>query len=84
MEEYAISAEKIYTIGGKSFLTSSNDVGKEEDFYMDVLRFCIPHIAKMTYEKHGLGVGILLCRDLNAETKRVKIPSDGSQIRREM
>ena len=58
MKEYIMFVKKLYTVGGKSFLTSGNDVGKEEIVYMHVLRFYIPYIAKIIFDKHGLVVGI--------------------------
>ena len=50
-----------------------------------MLRLYIPQIVKMTYEKHGLGVGIFTqCKDMNVEKKRVIIHLEYLQIRREM
>ena len=46
-----------YNVGKDTFLTTNSE-GDSETFYMHVLRFYIPHIAKITIDKHEVGVGV--------------------------
>ena len=61
-----------YSAGGKSFLTKGKDVGDDETFYMHCLRCYIPHIAKITYEEHHLGVGIFTMQGYERRNKESK------------
>jgi len=47
-----------YEVGAKSFLTGGSSIGGEETFYMHALRFYIPMITKITFDRHGIGIGI--------------------------
>ena len=52
--------KELYKCGKDIFLTKngSNDVGDGETFYMHVLRYYMPQIARDTYERFKCGVGI--------------------------
>ena len=54
--------KELYKCGKDIFLTKngSNDIGDGETFYMHVLRFYMPQLARVTYERFKCGVGIWL------------------------
>ena len=60
-----------YKIGRRSFLTLKED-GDDETFYMHVLRFYLPRIAKETLDRHGLGLGIFTMQGFERRNKESK------------
>ena len=52
------NVKEFYQVGATSFLTGGTQTGNQETFYMHVMRFYIPEIVKITYDRHRLGVGI--------------------------
>ena len=56
IDEYTSTAKAFYLIGSTTFLTSSNNVGDLETFYMHAMHFYTPQLAKTTFERHGLGI----------------------------
>jgi hypothetical protein len=66
------NVKKFYSAGGKSFLTKATVVGDDETFYMHCLRCYIPHIAKITYDQHRLGVGIFTMQGYERRNKESK------------
>ena len=61
-----------YSAGGKSFFTKGIAEGDDETFYMHCLRCCIPKIAKITYQRHHLGVGIFNMQGFERRNKEPK------------
>jgi len=72
-----------YKIGRRSFLTLKED-GDNETFYMHVLRFYLPRIAKENWIATALVWAYLLCRVLNGAIKNQKMYSSGLIIAKEI
>ena len=47
-------------------------MGDDETFYMHVLRFYLPKIARVTFDKHGLGLGIFTMQGFERRNKESK------------
>ena len=47
-------------------------IGSQETFYTHALRFYIPRIAKITYDRHGVGVGIFTMQGFERRNKESK------------
>ena len=60
-----------YKVGATSFL-STKYVGDEENFYSHTLRFYIPQFAKITFERHGMGLGIFTMQGFEHRNKESK------------
>ena len=58
IKQFEEELKHFYATGGKVFLTKGTIVGDDETFYMHCLRCYIPQIARTTYQRHHLGVGI--------------------------
>ena len=72
IEIYISNANEFLEIGAKSFLSDGIKIGPKETFYVHELRNYIPVFAKMTLERHGLGIGIFNMQGFecqNIETK---------------
>ena len=63
--------KQFYQVGSKSFLTKNN-MGDGENFYHHVLRYYIPHISKITFEKHHLGIGVFTMQGYERRNKESK------------
>ena len=61
-----------YKVGAKSFLTGGSTIGDQETFYMNALRFYIPVINRITFDKHGVGVGIFNMQGFERRNKESK------------
>ena len=80
VEEYKLklnafenNLKEFYEIGGRSFLTKNPaEVGGDETFYFHVLRFYLPHIAKVTLDEHQLGLGIFTMQGFECRNKESK------------
>ena len=73
LNEFEKNLKELYDIGGRSFLTKNPaEVGDDETFYFHVLRFYMPHIAKVTLEEHGLGLGIFTMQGFECRNKESK------------
>ena len=72
IDEYISNAKAFYLIGSTTFLTSSNNVGDLETFYMHAMRFYTPQLAKTTFERHGLGIGIFNMQGFERRNKESK------------
>jgi hypothetical protein len=73
IDEYENKVKNFYDIGSKSFLTSNhNDIGNEESFYFHTLRYYIPRIARITFDRHKLGVGIFTMQGFERRNKESK------------
>ena len=57
LEKFEKNVEQWYSTGKDIFLTRLTP-GDSETFYQHVVCFYMLDIAKITFERHGLGVGI--------------------------
>ena len=69
IERFERSVRRFYDVGSRTFLSSS---GEEETFYCHVLRFYMLPIAKKTYERHKLGLGIFSMQGFERRNKESK------------
>ena len=60
-----------YQVGSMYFLTK-NKMGDSENFYHHVLMYYIPHISKITFEKHHLGIGVFTMQGYERRNKESK------------
>ena len=73
MESFNNNLKKFYKLGAESFLTKDvGNKGDNETFYLHVLRFYMPKIAKQTLEKHNLGLGIYTMQGFERRNKESK------------
>ena len=52
--------------------TGGSSIGDEETLYMHALRFYIPVIAKVTFDRHGVGIGIFNMQGFERRNKESK------------
>ena len=65
--------KNFYKFGANTILTRNQaHPGDDETFYLHVLRFYIPHIARETWKDHGLGVGIYSMQGFERRNKESK------------
>ena len=64
--------KEFYQVGATSFLTGGTQTGDQETFYMHVMRFYIPEIARIMYDRHRLGVGIFNMQGFEKRKKESK------------
>ena len=57
LEAFENNVKCFYKVGSKTFLTN-HQIGDLETFYLHVLRFYIPNIAKITLQQNKLGIGV--------------------------
>ena len=68
-----IKLQKFYNVGAKTILTKNPaNPGDDETFYLHVLRFYLPQIAKKTMEDHGVGLGIFSMQGFERRNKESK------------
>ena len=72
LNDYIANAKALYASGSSTFLSDGNIVGRLETFYMHTLRFYIPKIAKITYDRHRLGVGTFSMQGFERRNKESK------------
>ena len=65
------NVKKLYDAGSKTVLTK-NTVGDRETFYMHVMRFYLARIARATFEKYKLGLGIYSMQGYERRNKESK------------
>ena len=71
ISEYIKNVTKLYDAGAKTVLTH-NTVGDRETFYMHVLRYYVPQLAKRTYDKYGVGMGVYTMQGYERRNKESK------------
>ena len=71
MKKFEENLQKFYDCGSRTFLSSKGS-GDEETFYTHALRFYMPVIARMTFERHGVGVGIFNMQGFERRNKESK------------
>jgi len=52
------NAKIFYEAGKKSFLSRGTNIGGKETSYMHILRYVTGPLAKLTFERHGVGIGV--------------------------
>ena len=72
MKKFDRNVQEFYSVGGRTFLTKDGAVGSEETFYCHTLRYYFPPIAHITFERHGLGVGIFTMQGFERRNKESK------------
>jgi hypothetical protein len=74
VEVFEKNAELFYEAGKKSFLSDGTNIGGKETSYIHVLKFVTGPLAKLTFERHGVGIGVFTLQGyerLNQESKYV-------------
>ena len=59
-----------YDVGAKSFLTTSSSIGNKKTFYMHALRFYILAMVNITFDRHGVGIGIFNMQGFERRNKK--------------
>ena len=73
IETFEKLVASFYEVGANTILTKNPaNPGDDETFYLHVLRFYMPEIAKKTFEDHGLGVGIFTMQGFERRNKESK------------
>ena len=73
LEEWENKLDEFYKAGKSTFLTKNPaNPGDDETFYLHVLRFYLPKIAKITLENHSLGLGIWTMQGFERRNKESK------------
>eukprot|EP00551_Chaetoceros_affinis_P016131 CAMPEP_0203712330 /NCGR_PEP_ID=MMETSP0091-20130426/69973_1 /ASSEMBLY_ACC=CAM_ASM_001089 /TAXON_ID=426623 /ORGANISM="Chaetoceros affinis, Strain CCMP159" /LENGTH=776 /DNA_ID=CAMNT_0050590301 /DNA_START=350 /DNA_END=2681 /DNA_ORIENTATION=- len=73
MEQFEVELKRFYDVGSRTFLsTHGTENGMEETFYCHALRYYIPDITRVTYERHSLGVGIFNMQGFERRNKESK------------
>ena len=67
-----MNLSRFYKVGAKSFLTGGSTAGNEETFHMHALQFYIPELVKITFDRHGLGIGIFNMQGFERRNKESK------------
>ena len=57
-EVFEEKAELFYESGKKSFLSEGTIIRGKETSYVHILRFIIGPLARLTFERHGVGIGV--------------------------
>ena len=57
ISEYISQVEELYSLGLKSFMSESNQ-GDRKTFCLHSLWWYFPEIMKLTYKRHGVGIGV--------------------------
>lgn len=63
--------KEFYKVGTTYFL-STKYVGDKENFYSQALPFYMPQFAKITFERHGVGLGIFTMQRFEHRNKESK------------
>ena len=51
-------AEEFYEAGKESFLSEGTTIRGKETSYVHILRFVSGPLARLTFERHGVGIGV--------------------------
>ena len=68
MDLFCKNVKDMYNAGASSFLKEHND----ETFYFHCLRYYLPKIASLTFERHKLGIGIFTMQGFERRNKESK------------
>ena len=73
IDQFEVDVKDFYEVGSKTFLSSPGTTdGQDETFYCHTLRYYIPEIARTTFERHSLGVGIFNMQGFERRNKESK------------
>ena len=72
IEIYEKNAKEFYEVGHRTFLSKGTSVGSEETCYMHVMRYYIPQHARLTLDRHGLGIGVFCMQGFERRNKESK------------
>ena len=73
LAQWEIKLKFFYEVGKNTFLTKDHDhPGDDETFYLHVLRFYLPQIAKKTLDEHQCGLGIFTMQGFEHRNKQSK------------
>ena len=73
LRKFELQLKKFYDCGSRTFLSSAARTdGNEESFYCHALRFYMIDIAKMTYERHKVGIGVFNMQGFERRNKESK------------
>ena len=61
--------DDFYKVGRRTFLSSHGKIGNLETFYMHTLRYYVPNIARITFERHATGVGVFSMQGFERRNK---------------
>ena len=73
LQVFEQNLKEFYSIGSRTFLSAPGKVvGSTETFYMHAFRFYMPIISRITYTRHGTGVGIFKMQGFERRNKESK------------
>ena len=73
MDTFESNVKEFYDTGSRTFLgVNGTTDGKGETFYSHALRYYMPGIARKTYKRHRLGVGIFNMQGFERRNKESK------------
>ena len=72
--QFELNLKRFYTVGARTFLSSQQMIvdGREESFYCHALRYYMIEIAKVTFERHRVGIGIFNMQGFERRNKESK------------
>ena len=72
VEVFKKNAKIFYEAGKKSFLSNDTNIGGKEMSYMHILRYITGPLAKLTYERHGVGIGVFTLKGYERRNTELK------------
>ena len=72
LDEFEVKVREFYRVGVDTFLSKTGVKGGSETFYLHTLRFYIPRFARLTAERHNLGIGIFNMQGFERRNKESK------------
>ena len=77
IKTFESKVEEFYDYGANTFLMSANgEVGYYETSYMHILRFNLAELAKITYDRHKLGIGVFTLQGYERRNRESKFIYD--------
>ena len=72
--QFELNLKRFYTVGTRTFLSSQQMIvdGREESFYCHALCYYMIEIAKVTFERHRVGIGIFNMQGFERRNKESK------------
>ena len=71
-EMFNVDLKQFYKVGCRTFLSKPGVHGSEETFYMHTLRFYVPKLSKITFDRHGTGIGVFNMQGFERRNKESK------------
>ena len=72
IENFEENLIKFYDVGSRTFISKDRKVGCDETFYLHTLRYYIPRVVCITYERHHCGIGIFSMQGFERRNKESK------------